>query len=187
MKISTNQFKNGLKIILNGDPCSILEHEFHKPGKGQAVMRIKYKNLLTNKVIEKTFKSGESVDKADIQSKEMDYLYEDGENWYFMDPKSFDQIGIKSSTIGNAKKWLVGQEKCDVMIWNDEPISVEVPPFVELKIISSEPGIKGDTVSGATKPATLETGVIIQVPLFIEEGENVKVDTRNESYTGRAS
>ena len=99
----------------------------------------------------------------------------------------FLQIGIKSSTIGNAKKWLVGQEKCDVMIWNDEPISVEVPPFVELKIISSEPGIKGDTVSGATKPATLETGVIIQVPLFVEEGENVKVDTRNESYTGRAS
>lgn len=184
-KISTNQFKNGLKIILNGAPCSILDHEFHKPGKGQAVMRVKYRNLLTGKVIDKTFKSGESVDQADVIAKEMTYLYSDGENWHFMDQESFDQISINEDIMSDAKQWLIGQETCEVISWNGSPISIEVPPFVELKITSSEPGVKGDTVSGATKPATLETGVSIQVPLFVEEGETIKVDTRTSEYAGR--
>ena len=184
-KISTNQFKNGIKIILNGAPCSILEHEFHKPGKGQAVMRVKYRNLLTGKVIDKTFKSGESVDQADVIAKEMTYLYSDGENWHFMDQENFDQISVNEDIMSNAKQWLIGQEACEVISWNGSPISIEVPPFVELKITSSEPGVKGDTVSGATKPATLETGVSIQVPLFVEEGETIKVDTRTSEYAGR--
>ena len=186
MKISTSQFKNGLKIIINGQPCSILEHEFHKPGKGQAVMRVKFRNLITGKVIDKTYKSGESVEEADVMTIEMSYLYSDGEQWHFMNSTTFEQIAITGNIVSDAKKWIIGQENCEVVIWNDEPISVEAPPFVELKIIKSDPGVKGDTVSGATKNATLETNVEIQVPLFVNENELIKVDTRDMTYVGRA-
>ena len=185
MKISTSQFKNGLKIIINDQPCSIIEHEFHKPGKGQAVMRVKFRNLITDKVIDRTYKSGESVEEADILSVEMSYLYTDGEFWHFMNPSTYEQIEIPSKIIGNSKKWLVGQECCEVVIWDNEPISIEPPPFVELVIAKSDPGIKGDTVSGTSKPAELETGITIQVPLFVEEGEKIKVDTRSGEYSGR--
>ena len=185
MKISTSQFRNGLKIIINDQPCSILEHEFHKPGKGQAVMRVKFRNLITGKVIDKTYKSGESVEGADVMTVEMSYLYSDGEQWHFMNSLTYEQIGINREVVGDTKKWIIGQENCEVVIWNDEPISVEAPPFVELNIAKSDPGIKGDTVSGATKPAELETGVTIQVPLFVEEGEKIKVDTRSGEYSGR--
>jgi len=185
MKISTSQFRNGLKIIINDQPCSILEHEFHKPGKGQAVMRVKFRNLITGKVIDKTYKSGESVEEADVMTVEMSYLYSDGEQWHFMNSSSYEQIAINADVVGDAQKWIIGQENCEVVIWNDEPISVEAPPFVELNITRSDPGIKGDTVSGATKPAELETGVTIQVPLFVEEGEKIKVDTRSGEYSGR--
>ena len=186
MKISTSQFKNGLKIIISGQPCSIIEHEFHKPGKGQAVMRVKFRNLMTDKVIDKTYKSGESVEEADVSTVEMSYLYSDGDFWHFMNSTTFEQIEIGSKEMGDAKKWLVGQESCEIILWDGRPILVDPPVNVELKIISSEPGVKGDTVSGATKPAELETGVTIQVPLFVNEGETVKVDTRDESYIGRA-
>ena len=185
MKISTSQFRNGLKIIINKQPCSILEHEFHKPGKGQAVMRVKFRNLITGKVVDKTYKSGESVEEADVMTVEMSYLYSDGEQWHFMNSSTYEQIGINRDGVGDAKKWIIGQENCEVVIWNDEPISVEAPPLVELNIAKSDPGIKGDTVSGATKPAELETGVTIQVPLFVEEGEKIKVDTRSGEYSGR--
>ena len=185
MKISTSQFKNGLKIIINDQPCSIIEHEFHKPGKGQAVMRVKFRNLITDKVIDRTYKSGESVEEADILTVEMSYLYTDGEFWHFMNPSTYEQIEIPSKIIGNSKKWLVGQECCEVVIWDNEPISIEPPPFVELIIAKSDPGIKGDTISGASKPAELETGITIQVPLFVEEGEKIKVDTRSGEYSGR--
>ena len=185
MKISTSQFKNGLKIIINDQPCSIIEHEFHKPGKGQAVMRVKFRNLISNRVIDKTYKSGESVEEADVVTVEMSYLYTDGDFWHFMNSSTFEQIGITDQVVDDAKKWLIGQENCEVVIWNGEPISVEPPPFVELAISKSDPGIKGDTVSGATKPAELETGVTIQVPLFVEEGEKIKVDTRSGEYSGR--
>ena len=186
MKISTNQFKNGSKILIDNAPCSIVEHEFHKPGKGQAVMRVKYKNLLTGNTNDKTFKSGESVEAADVNHKDMEFLYTDGESWHFMDPNSYEQIEIGCNEIGDAKKWLVGQETCEIILWDDKPILVDPPVNVELKIVKSEPGVKGDTVSGASKPAELETGVVIQVPLFVNEGEVVKVDTRDESYLGRA-
>ena len=185
MKISTSQFKNGLKIIINDQPCSIIEHEFHKPGKGQAVMRVKFRNLITDKVIDRTYKSGESVEEADILTVEMSYLYTDGEFWHFMNPSTYEQIEIPSKIIGNSKKWLVGQECWEVVIWDNEPISIEPPPFVELVIAKSDPGIKGDTVSGTSKPAELETGITIQVPLFVEEGEKIKVDTRSGEYSGR--
>ena len=185
MKISTNQFKNGTKLLIDNAPCSIIEHEFHKPGKGQAVMRVKYRNLLTGNVIDKTFKSGESVETADINHREMDFLYSDGETWNFMDPDNFDQLEVNSKIIGSAKKWLVGQERCEIVLWNDQPIIVEAPVFVNLVITTSEPGVRGDTVSGATKAAELETGVSIQVPLFVNEGETIKVDTRTETYVSR--
>ena len=185
MKISTNQFKNGTKLLLDSAPCSIIEHEFHKPGKGQAVMRVKYRNLLTGNVIDKTFKSGESAETADVNHREMDFLYSDGETWNFMDPDNFDQLEVDSKIIGNAKKWLVGQERCEIVLWNDQPIIVDAPVFVNLVITTSEPGVRGDTVSGATKVAELETGVSIQVPLFVNEGETIKVDTRTETYVSR--
>jgi elongation factor P len=148
-------------------------------------MRVKYRNLLTGNVIDKTFKSGESVETADINHREMDFLYSDGETWNFMDPDNFDQLEVNSKIIGNAKKWLVGQERCEIVLWNEQPIIVETPVFVNLVITASEPGVRGDTVSGATKVAELETGVSIQVPLFVNEGETIKVDTRTETYVSR--
>ena len=186
MKISTNQFKNGTKLIIDNAPCSIVEHEFHKPGKGQAVMRVKYKNLLTGNTNDKTFKSGESVEAADVNHKEMEFLYHDNESWHFMDTSSYEQIEVSSSQMGDAKKWLVGQETCEIVLWDNQPILVNPPVIVELEITSAEPGVKGDTVSGATKIATLQTGVDIQVPLFVNENEIIKVDTRDKTYVGRA-
>ena len=186
MKISTNQFKNGTKLLIDNAPCSIIEHEFHKPGKGQAVMRVKYKNLLTGNTNDKTFKSGESAETADVNHKDMEFLYTDGDIWHFMDTTTYEQIEIGLSEIGSAKKWLVGQEICEIILWDERTILVDPPVTVELKIAKSEPGVKGDTVSGATKPAELITGVIVQVPLFVNEGEVIKVDTRDESYVGRA-
>ena len=186
MKISTNQFKNGTKLIIDNAPCSIVEHEFHKPGKGQAVMRIKYKNLITGNTNDKTFKSGESVEAADVNHKEMEFLYHDNESWHFMDTNSYEQIEVNLSQMGDAKKWLVGQETCEIVLWDNQPILVNPPVIVELEITSAEPGVKGDTVSGATKIATLQTGVDIQVPLFVNENEIIKVDTRDKTYVGRA-
>ena len=186
MKISTNQFKNGTKLIIDNAPCSIVSHEFHKPGKGQAVMRIKYKNLLTGNTNDKTFKSGETVEAADVNHKEMEFLYQDGESWHFMDTSSYEQIEINNAQIGDTKKWLIGQEVCEIVLWNGDAIEVNAPVTVELKIISAEPGVKGDTVSGATKKAILETGVEVQVPLFVNENETIKVDTRDMSYIGRS-
>ena len=149
MKISTSQFKNGLKIIINDQPCSIIEHEFHKPGKGQAVMRVKFRNLITDKVIDRTYKSGESVEEANILTVEMSYLYTDGEFWHFMNPSTYEQIEIPSKIIGNSKKWLVGQECCEVVIWDNEPISIEPPPNefeVSFKISSALEELELSTV-----------------------------------------
>ncbi len=186
MKISTNQFKNGTKLVIDNAPCSIIEHEFHKPGKGQAVMRVKYKNLLTGNTNDKTFKSGETVESADVSHKEMEFLYKDNDSWHFMDKNNYEQIEVSGSQMGNASKWLVGQETCEVVLWNGQPILVNPPVIVELKIIKAEPGVKGDTVSGATKTAKLETNVEVQVPLFVNENEIIKVDTRDMTYVGRA-
>ena len=187
MKIPTNQFRTGTKILLDGAPCAILSHEFHKPGKGQAVVRIKYRNLLSGNVIEKTFKSNESVELADVAVKEMGFLYKDETKWYFMDNSTYEQIELDEKIMVDAKKWLIGEELCEIVLWNESAIAIDVPKIVSLKIETSEPGVKGDTVSGAQKPAVLETGVSVQVPLFVEEGEVVKVDTRSSEYLGRAN
>ena len=182
---STNEFKGGLKIILDGDPCSIIENEFVKPGKGQAFNRVRIRNLKNGKVLEKTFKSGESVEAADVLETEMQYLYTDGEFWYFMDPESFEQVTADKAAVGDTLKWLKDQDICTVTLWNGQPIIIEVPNFVVLKITQTDPGVRGDTSGGGGKPATVETGAVIRVPLFIPEGELIKIDTRTGEYAGR--
>jgi len=182
---STNEFKGGLKIMQDGDPCSIVENEFVKPGKGQAFSRVKIRNLKTGRVVEKTFKSGESVEAADVMDTNMQYLYTDGEFWHFMDPNTFEQMGASETAVSDAKMWLKEQDTVEVTLWNGVPLSVTPPNFVELKITQTDPGLKGDTAQGGTKPATMETGATIKVPLFIEEGETIKIDTRSGEYAGR--
>lgn len=184
-KYATNQFKTGLKIILDGDPYSIVENEIVKPGKGQAFNRIKVRNLKTGRVIERTYKSGESVEGADVMDVQLEYLYSDGEYWHFMDPKTFEQIQAGAAAMEGVSQWLKGQEVCEVTLWNGEPLSVSAPNFVELKIVESDPGVRGDTATGGSKPATLETGAVVKVPLFVDQGEVIKVDTRTGEYVSR--
>ncbi|MDX1519756.1 MAG: elongation factor P [Gammaproteobacteria bacterium] len=183
---STNEFKSGLKIMLDNDPCTILENEFVKPGKGQAFNRVKIRNLKTGRVLERTFKSGESVEAADVLDLELQYLYNDGDIWHFMDQASYEQYEAGATVVGDAGKWLKGEELCVVTLWNGEPISVTPPNFVFLEITETDPGVRGDTATGGTKPATLETGAVVKVPLFIENGEVLKIDTRTGEYVGRA-
>lgn len=183
---STNQFKPGLKLLFDGDPYTIVENEFVKPGKGQAFNRIKVRNLKTGRVIEKTLKSGESVEGADVVDTELQYLYSDGTEWHFMNTGTFEQITASEAALGDAAKWLKGQEMCSITLWNDQPIAVTAPNFVVLRIAETDPGVRGDTASGGTKPATLETGAVVKVPLFIEEGELLKIDTRTGEYVSRA-
>ena len=182
---STNEFKSGLKIMLDGDPYTIVENEFVKPGKGQAFSRVRVRNPKTGRTVEKTFKSGESVEAADVVDTELQYLYADGEFWYFMDPVSYDQIGAGESAVGDAKNWLKEQDMCEITLWNGEPLIVTPPNFVELKIEQTDPGVRGDTAQGGTKPATLETGAVVKVPLFVEEAETIKIDTRSGEYVSR--
>lgn len=183
---STNQFKNGLKVMLDGDPCSMVDVEFVKPGKGQAFTRVKMKNLMSGRTWERTFKSGESVEGADVMDTDMEYLYSDGEMWHFMDPKSFEQVAADETAIGDAHLWLKEQDSCQVTLFNGNPISVTPPNFVELQVTETDPGLKGDTAQGGSKPATLQSGAVVRVPLFIEEGEMLKIDTRTGSYVSRA-
>ncbi|MEQ8290092.1 MAG: elongation factor P [Gammaproteobacteria bacterium] len=183
---STNEFKQGLKVMLDGDPCSIIENEFVKPGKGQAFNRVKIRNLKTGRVLEKTFKSGESIDAADVIELEMQYLYNDGEMWYFMDQTSFEQFAADEKAVADAKQWIKGEENCLVTLWNNVPLSVSAPNFVILAISDTDPGVRGDTAQGGSKPATLETGAVVKVPLFIENGELLKIDTRTGEYVSRA-
>ena len=183
---STNQFKPGLKIMIDGDPFNILENEMVKPGKGQAFNRVRVRNLLTGRVIERTFKSGDSVEGADILDMEMQYLYHDGDAWHFMNIASFEQLQASAQTVGEAGQWLKGQEMCSVTLFNGEPIAITPPNFVVLRITQTDPGVRGDTATGGTKPATLETGAVVRVPLFIEEGSLLKIDTRTGEYASRA-
>lgn len=181
----TNEFKAGLKIMLDNDPCSIIENEFVKPGKGQAFSRVKIRNLKTGRVIERTFKSGESLEGADVVDVEMQYLYNDGEFRHFMVPDTFEQYQSDEKAVGEASNWLKDQDFCTVTLWNDIPLSVSPANFVELTIISTDPGVRGDTSGGGGKPATLETGAVVRVPLFVQQGEVIKVDTRTGEYVSR--
>lgn len=182
---NSNEFRAGLKLILDGDPYNIIENEFVKPGKGQAFSRVKLRNLKTGRVVDRTFKSGETVEAADVMDTDMQYLYNDGEEWHFMEPKSFEQFAMSKEAVGESAQWLKGQEDCVVTLLDGMPLSVAVPNFVELQITQTDPGLKGDTAQGGTKPATLETGAIVKVPLFVGEGEVLRIDTRNGEYVSR--
>lgn len=182
---STNQFRTGLKVMLDADPCSIIENEFVKPGKGQAFVRVKLRNLLTGRVLEKTFKSGESIEAADVLETSMQYLYFDGDKWHFMVPDTYEQYEVDAAAIGDTKQWIKEEDVCNVTLWNNQPISVTAPNFVVLEVTETDPGLKGDTSSGGSKPATLETGAIVRVPLFISVGEKLKIDTRTGEYVSR--
>jgi len=175
-----------LKLLIDGEPCAIIDHEMVKPGKGQAFSRIKYRNLKTGRVIERTYKSGESVLAADVLETPMQYLYTTGDEWHFMDEESYEQYAAGQEVMEEASRWLKEQDRCVITLWNGAPIAVTLPNFVILEITATEPGVRGDTASGATKPATVETGAAIKVPLFVDQGEKVKIDTRTGEYVSRA-
>nr|WP_163503843.1 elongation factor P [Halomonas socia] len=184
---STNEFKGGLKVMLDGDPCSIVENEFVKPGKGQAFNRVKLRNLMTGRVWERTFKSGESLESADVLELEMEYLYSDGEMWYFMmTDGSFEQYAAEKRALGDTEKWLKEQVAYTITLWDDKVINVNPPNFIELEVVETDPGLKGDTAQGGSKPATLSSGAVVRVPLFINQGEVLKIDTRSGEYVSRA-
>lgn len=183
---STNEVKNGLKVMIDNAPCNIVDCEFVKPGKGQAFTRIKFRNLKTGRVVERTFKSGDTLPSADVLDVDMQYLYTDGESWHFMAPENFEQYAIREEILAEAKQWLKEQDLCVVTLWNNEPIQVTPPNFVTLTITETDPGLRGDTSGGGGKPAILETGAVVRVPLFVQTGETIKVDTRNGTYVSRA-
>lgn len=183
---STSEFRSGLKLLLDNDPCSIIENEFVKPGKGQAFNRVKLRNLKTGRVLERTFKSGENIEAADVVDVEMQYLYHDGTHWHFMVIESCEQHEMSTTVVADAAKWLKEQDVCVVTLWNDAPLMVAPPNFVILAIAETDPGLRGDTSGGGSKSATLETGAVVRVPLFLEIGDLIKVDTRTGEYVSRA-
>ena len=187
MAVDTSQFKNGLRIELDGEPFAITYFQHVKPGKGGAFVRTKVKNIRNGKIIDKTFRAGEKVELADVEDKRMQYLYRDGENLVLMDNQSYDQIPVPAEVVGDALNYLLENAQVDVLFWRGKPVNVDIPSFVEAQVTETEPGMKGDTASGATKPATIETGATLQVPLFINQGEKIRVDTRNGKYVERVN
>ncbi len=183
---STNEFKAGLKVMIDDEPCNILENEYVKPGKGQAFNRVKIRKLISGKVLEKTFKSGDSVPGADVLDTELSYLYNDGEFYHFMNNETFEQVAADAKAVGDNAKWLVENTDCTITLFNGTPIVVTPPNFVELEITETDPGLKGDTAGTGGKPATLATGAVVRVPLFVQTGEVIKVDTRSGEYVSRA-
>ncbi|HVP31316.1 MAG TPA: elongation factor P [Myxococcota bacterium] len=185
--VDTSQFRNGLKIELDGEPFTMIYFQHVKPGKGGAFVRTKVRNLKNGRVLERTFRSGERVEEADVSESKMQYLYQDGESLVFMDNQTFDQIPFTAEQVGDARKWLKENQEVEVLFWRGKPINVEIPSFIEFTITQCDPGLKGDTATGATKPATLETGAVVQVPLFVKEGERIRVDTRTGEYVERVA
>ncbi len=183
---TTSEIRGGMKVMIDGDPCAIVENEFVKPGKGQAFNRIKYRNLKTGRVVERTYKSGDSIEAADVVDIEAQFLYGDGEHWHFMCGETFEQYVMNEAQVGDTKLWLRDQDNCVLTLWNGSPLSVAPATFVNLKITETDPGVRGDTSGGGGKPAKLETGAVVRVPLFVAEGEVIKVDTRTGAYVSRA-
>lgn len=180
-----NDVKKGMKILHNNDPWVITDADFIKPGKGQAFTRVKYRNIKSGRVVELTMKATDSLEVADVVDTDMQFLYADGEYWHFMNQDSFEQFQADKAGMGGAEKWLKGEEECVVTLWNGTPITVQPPNFVELKIVETDPGVRGDTSGGGGKPATLETGAVVRVPLFVGQDEVIKVDTRSGEYVSR--
>jgi elongation factor P len=183
---TTSEIRSGMKVILEGEPYAIVDNEFVKPGKGQAFNRIKVRNLKNGRTIERTFRSGESLEAADVMDAEMQYLYNDGSFWHFMIPENFEQYSTDKAVVGDNAVWLKDGMNCTVTLWNNVPLVVTPPAHVELKIIETDPGLRGDTATGGQKTAKLETGAVVRVPLFLNEGEVIRVDTRTGAYISRA-
>jgi elongation factor P len=183
--ISVNDFKTGVTIELDGQAYQVVDFQHVKPGKGAAFVRAKLKNIKTGGTIERTFRGGEKVPKAHLENKEMQYLYNDGGDYVFMDTENFEQISISKETIGDGAKWLLENMNIRILLFQGNIIGVELPNFVELEVVDTEPGVKGDTATGATKNATLETGAVVQVPLFVNTGDRIRIDTRISQYMER--
>lgn len=183
---TTSDFRRGLRIMYEGQPHVITEFQHHKPGKGQAIVRTKLKNLITGNTTAPTFRSGDKVEKPDLEDKDVQYLYNDGESFHFMDPQSYEQYAIPADVIGDAAAFLTDNLDCSVLFYDGKPISIDLPNHVVLEVVECDPAVKGDTVQGATKPAKLTTGHTVNVPLFINEGDKLRVDTRTGDYIERA-
>ncbi|HBB41288.1 MAG: elongation factor P [Nitrospirae bacterium CG18_big_fil_WC_8_21_14_2_50_70_55] len=183
---ASTELRKGTKVEIDGEPYLVAESQFVKPGKGNAFTRCRLKSLVSGNVIDRTYKSGERIKKAEMEDVKMQFLYADGDQYHFMNTATYDQIAIAKENLGDAALYLLEQMEVDVLFYNGRPISIEVPNFVILEITHADPGVKGNTATGATKLATLETGAVVQVPLFVEQGEKVKVDTRTGEYVERA-
>jgi elongation factor P len=183
--ISTAEFRNGAKLEIDGEPFIIVEFQHVKPGKGGAFVRTKLKSLKSGNVMDRTYRSGEKLDTPNLEEKNMQFLYASGDEYCFMDSDNYEQLSLTVKQLGDNKNWLKEDMVIKVLYHNGMPIGVEVPMFVELKVVKADPGVKGDTASGGTKPATLETGAVVKVPLYLEEGEVIKIDTRTGEYLER--
>ena len=186
MQVSTAEFKKGLKIQFDGAPYSIVDFQHVKPGKGGAFVRTKLKHMKLGRVIDNTFRAGEKVELVDFEEKRMQYLYRDDRH-HFMDLETYEQISLSSEEVGDAREFLKENTEVEILFIDGSPVTVELPNFMELQIVKTEPGVRGDTASGGTKPAELETGAVVQVPLFVNQGDVVKVDTRTSEYLGRVA
>jgi elongation factor P len=184
---STSDFRRGLKVQFKGEPYIIVEFQHVKPGKGGAFVRTKIKNLLTGRVLEETFRSGEKLDRPDLEEKNVQYLYSDAKDGYvFMDETTYEQLHLTEAQVGDSRFYLLENMNLMINLYQGQPIGLDFPTTVNLEVIKSDPGLKGDTATGATKPATLSTGLVVQVPLFINEGDILKIDTRSGEYIERA-
>ena len=181
----TSDIRKNLKIVMDGQPFAVVEFQFVKPGKGQAFTRTKLKNMITGAVLDKTFKSGEKLEKAVLEERQMQYLYPDGDQYVFMDTANYNQLHMSADQLGDTPSYLQDGMNVDVLFWEERPIGVTPPTFVELAVVETEPGFKGDTSSNTTKPATTETGLVVNVPLFVNQGDVLKVDTRTGGYVER--
>lgn len=182
---STTDFRKGLKIEIDGTPFEIIEFQHFKPGKGGAMVRTKLRNILNGRVLDNTFRSGERVERPNLESRDMQFLYHEGEQLVFMDMTTYDQMHMDAEATDGKANYLKDGQECRVLLYNEKPLDIEIPASLVLEVTETEPGAKGDTVSNVTKPATLETGVVIQVPIFVNIGDRVKVDTRTNGYLGR--
>ena len=182
---STTDFRKGLKIEIDGTPFEIIEFQHFKPGKGGAMVRTKLRNILNGRVLDNTFRSGEKVERPNPESRDMQFLYHEGEQLVFMDMTTYDQMHMDAEATDGKANYLKDGQECRVLLYNEKPLDIEIPASLVLEVTETEPGAKGDTVSNVTKPATLETGVVIQVPIFVNIGDRVKVDTRTNGYLGR--
>jgi elongation factor P len=181
----TSDIRKNLKIVMDGYPYVVVDHQFVKPGKGQAFTRTKLKNMITGAVLERTFKSGEKFEKADMEERQMQYLYPEGDQFVFMDTGNYNQINLNRDVLGDTPDYLQDGMMVDVLFWSERPIGVTPPIFVELEVVETEPGYKGDTTSSVLKPAKVSTGKVVSVPLFVNQGDVLRIDTRTGEYVER--